>query len=61
VFFIGNSESVPEIKRALQNDEIVISRGKELEKLIDSLIEAKSEVTISSSAEYLPIILESEA
>jgi hypothetical protein len=61
VFFIGNSESVPEIKRALQNDEIVISRGKELEKLIDSLIEAKSEVTISNSADYLPIRLESEA
>jgi hypothetical protein len=61
VFFIGNSESVPEIKRALQNDEIVISRGKELEKLIDSLMKAKSEVTLGHSADYLPMNLETEA
>jgi hypothetical protein len=38
VFFIGNRESISEIKNAIQCDEIVISRGKELEKLIDALI-----------------------
>ena len=38
VYFIGNRESIQEIKNAIQCDEIVISRGKELEKLIDTLI-----------------------
>ncbi len=43
VFFIGNSESVPELKKALNDDEIVIHRGLELENLIDQLIHENAE------------------
>jgi hypothetical protein len=58
VFFIGNSESVPELKKALHGDEIVISRGKQLEDLIERLLgDPDNKRTIASgySGEYLAI------
>jgi hypothetical protein len=64
VFFIGNSESVSEIKKALQCDDIVISRGKQLENLIDRLLgdpDNKRGFVKADSGEYPAIRLESEA
>lgn len=64
LFFIGNSESVPELKKALHGDEIVISRGKQLEDLIDRLLDdsdKKRETGLGDSASYLAMNLETEA
>jgi hypothetical protein len=64
VFFIGNKESVPELKKALHDDEIVISRGKQLEELIDKLLgNSKKSPTIAfnDSADCLATDLEIEA
>lgn len=64
VFFIGNSESVPELRKALQCDDIVISRGKQLEDLIDRLMsesEEKRGIVKAISGEYPAIRLEAEA
>jgi hypothetical protein len=44
MFFIGDKESVPEIKKSLNDDEIVISRGIQLEKLIEELLMTRSSV-----------------
>ncbi len=43
VFFVGNSESIPELKKALHDEEIIISRGVNLEKLLDELFNEKPE------------------
>ncbi len=43
VFFVGNSESVPELKKVLHDEEIIISRGVKLEKLLDTLFSEKPE------------------
>lgn len=64
VFFIGNSESVPELRKALQCDDIVISRGKQLEDLIERIIknpETKRTIVKADSGEYSAIKLEIEA
>lgn len=41
VFFIGNSQSVTEMKKALNDDKIIVGRGKELEDLLNQLINEK--------------------
>jgi hypothetical protein len=64
VFFIGNYESVPELKKALQCDDIVISRGKQLEDLIDRLIDESEEkrgIAKAYSGDSPAIRLEAEA
>ncbi len=43
VFFVGNTDSLPELKKTLQDEEIIISRGKNLEDLIDRLLEESNE------------------
>lgn len=38
LFFVRSSEAVKEMKAALQNDKIIISRGKQLESLLNELM-----------------------
>ena len=38
LFFVGSPEAVREMKAALHDDKIVISRGKQLENLLNELM-----------------------
>lgn len=38
LFFVGSSEAVQEMKAALQDDKIVVNRGKQLENLLNELM-----------------------